>query len=406
MPEALRQFGQLAGSWRGDTVIAVAMLGWLLGYELYSGVPTDLVLTSALVALPFAGALVSRRRWPLVAAVAACGTLVAERAAGLSHALDSALAPFSWTPFLIAYSVGAEAELLLGLTASAALAAALTVENRNFNPFLIVIALGPWLAGRVVAARRALSEQLEARNTELESERELFIRESLRLERARIARELHDIVAHGLSVIVVQAGAAQRLATVDYQAAAESLRSIAALADSAQAEIARLVELIDCDPVAPNSTCLASPQLQSVGALVRQVGAAGQQVNLRRLTPADSLAATASQAAYRVVQEALTNALRHAPGAPVEVIISEAAGGVAVHIENDPPLSNLSGRRDGSGLELAGSGRGLAGLTDRVTSCGGTLTAGPTPTGGWLVCAVFPSAALSRRPGASTAGTA
>ena len=406
MRDALRQFGQLAGSWRGDTVIAVAMLGWLLGYEQYSGVPADVRLISAVLALPFAGALITRRRWPLVAAAAACGTLVAEHAAGLSHALDSALAPFSWTPFLIAYSVGADASLLPGLIASAALAGALTVENRAFNPFLIVIALGPWLAGRVVAARRALSKQLEARNTELESERELFTREAVRLERARIARELHDIVAHGLSVIVVQAGAAQRLAKVDYQAAGQSLRSIAELADSAQAEIARLVELIDCDPGTANSTSWVSPQLRSVDALVRQVGAAGQKVNLRRLTPAGGLTSAASQAAYRVVQEALTNALRHAPGAPVEVIISEAAGGVTVRIENGPPLNNLSGRRDGSGLELAGTGRGLTGLTDRVAACGGTLTAGHTPTGGWLVCAAFPSAAPRRRSGASAARTA
>jgi signal transduction histidine kinase len=128
----------------------------------------------------------------------ACAGLLAVRPLGLTGTIDSPLTvPITWTPFLIAYSLGADAGLVAGLVAAVLLAACLQLANDGgFNPIFVMIAIGPWLAGRIMFSRRNMTRQLEARNAELDAERELFALESVRYERARIARELHDIVAH------------------------------------------------------------------------------------------------------------------------------------------------------------------------------------------------------------------
>jgi signal transduction histidine kinase len=245
----------------------------------------------------------------------------------------------------------------------------------------VVFGHGGWLAGRIVRSRRELIRQLEARNRELEAEREQFACESVRYERARIARELHDIVAHSLSLIVVQAGAGQRLVDVDQEAAADALRAIAQAAGSARAETSRLADLSGDE-----AYTRASLGLASVDELVCRARAVGVHVTSRTLVSGDVLAPAASHAAYRVIQEALTNALRHAPGAQVEITVSEAGGRVAVNVENGPPPDSSPGP------DWPGAGRGLAGLKDRVAACGGSLTVGPTPSGGWLVQAELPAA--------------
>ncbi len=322
----------------------------------------------------------SRRQW--CSATVACGiVLLAVRAAGLGHAAETSLEFFGWMPFFLACSAGAAVGKLLGLVAATWLAAALLVQNRGFNPFLIMITAGPWLAGRIVRSRRELIRQLEARNRELEAEREQFACESVRYERARIARELHDIVAHSLSLIVVQAGAGQRLVDVDQEAAADALRAIAQAAGSARAETSRLADLSGDE-----AYTRASLGLASVDELVCRARAVGVHVTSRTLVSGDVLAPAASHAAYRVIQEALTNALRHAPGAQVEITVSEAGGRVAVNVENGPPPDSSPGP------DWPGAGRGLAGLKDRVAACGGSLTVGPTPSGGWLVQAELPAA--------------
>jgi hypothetical protein len=240
------------------------------------------------------------------------------------------------------------------------------------NPCFIVITAGPWLAGRVVRSRREVIAQLEARNAELADERERFATESVRYERARIARELHDIVAHNLSVVVIQAAAGQRFCGTDQRAAAESLAAIAEAAESAQAETGRVVGLLDDHP--PRA---ASPTWPSVDDLVRRARAAGQQVTCKASAAGGQVPPAASRAAYRAVREALTNAMRHAPGASVVVTASESGGSFSVDIENGPPPGGMPGPN------WQGTARGLAGLNDRVAACG-SFTAGPTCSGGWL----------------------
>jgi len=242
MPE-LRRF---ALSWRSDLLLAVIVAGWVLVYLSLIAGTEDRRWMVLVFALPYAAALSVRRRWPVPATAVACAALAAVWPLGLAPVVNGALdIPFFLTPFLFAYSLGADAGLAVGLAGSVLLAVCLQLSNAGvFNPLAEVLTVGPWLVGRVVKSRRRLTEQLQARNSELRAEQELFAAESVRYERARIARELHDIVAHCLSVMVVQASAGQRMAPADRDGVAGALESVAEAAAQAQTEVGRLVELL------------------------------------------------------------------------------------------------------------------------------------------------------------------
>jgi signal transduction histidine kinase len=381
MREIGRALARLSASWQSDAILGGLTVAWMLGYQQVDGVPWAQRGPAIGFSLAFAATLPLRRLHPVAAGSAFGVILLALSAARLGHAAGASLEFFVWMPFFVAYSAGAMADLIPGLAAATWLAAALLVQARYFNPFLIMITAGPWLAGRVVRSRREVITQLEARNTELAAERERFARESVRYERARIARELHDIVAHNLSVVVIQAAAGQRLCGTDHGAAAEALTAIAEAAGSAQAEIGRVVDLLDDHPPGGSSHLR-----RSVDELVLRARAAGQQVTCRTLAAGGQLPLAASHAVYRAVQEALTNALRHAPGAWVVVTISESGGRFSVDVENGPSPGIVPGPN------WHGTGRGLAGLEERVAACGGSVTAGPTSSGGWLVRAELPAA--------------
>jgi signal transduction histidine kinase len=389
MPDVTGQLRRLFTSWRGDVLLAVLLVIWAAAYLGTAAARADQRWTAVIFVLPWAAALATRQRWPVAAAAVACALLLAVRPLGLVPELNGLLGdPSLWVVFLLAYALGTGAGLAAGLAGAALLAACLLIANGGFSPVAIMVTIGPWLAGRVVLSRRRLTEQLQARNEELRAEQDLFALESVRYERARIARELHDIVAHCLSVMVVQASAGQRIADADGMA--EALQSVAAAAEQAQAEIGRLAELLSED-LPPGMT----PRLEMVGELVRQASVTGLAVSCRFQRPCDQLSPAASEAAYRVVQEALTNALKHAPGAPVDITIGGQDAGVTVDIVNTAP------RGGSSGLERSGGSYGLAGMRERVGGCGGTLISGPTATGGWHVSAVLP-ASCDHSPAAQT----
>jgi signal transduction histidine kinase len=382
MPELASRLRRLATSRAADLLLAAIVVGWSLAYLGLIAAPQDRRWPVLAFVLPYAAALAVWRRWPVAAAAVACAGLIAVRLLGVAQAVGGPLAaPFFWTPLLIAYSLGSGAGLVAGLACAALLAAGLELTSlHEVNPIFVMITIGPWLVGRIVLSRRKMIEQLQARNAELRAEQELFARESVRYERARIARELHDIVAHCLSVMVVQASAGQRVADAGGDGMAEALESVAEAAAQARAEIGRLVELLGGG--LPSGT---SPGLPMVSELVRRAGATGLAVTCRFLVSSDHLAPAASEAAYRVVQEALTNALKHAPGAPVDITVCGCDGEVEVDIVNAAP------RQVPSGLERSGGGFGLAGMRDRIAACGGRLTSGPTPEGGWRVSALLPA---------------
>ena len=263
---------------------------------------------------------------------------------------------------------------------------ALTGEN---GPALVILTLPGYLAGTALRLRRETAEALAARARDLEQERELFAEVSVRNERTRIASELHDIVGHTLSVMVVHAAAGQRLVEHRPDGARESLAVIAESARQGRADLQRLVDILSGGDT-------RTPDLALLDEVVARAASTGLKVTCRFEGDRDGVCATAAHIAFRVVQESLTNALRHAPGAAVRVLVSGSTGrgsngrSLTVRVENDAPPEGARGN-------LRGSGRGLQGLRERVLGAGGSFAAGPRPQGGWWV-----EARLDPRPGTAS----
>jgi signal transduction histidine kinase len=267
-----------------------------------------------------------------------------------------------------------------GLTALAAMVGAAVYGGLTGDAegAFVLIAIGGGVAGHVLHDREQVAASLAARARELEEEREAHAALSVRYERARIASELHDIVAHAISVMVVQAGAGQRLAARDPQATSEAFAAIAGAARQAEEDMGRLVALLgDPEAIGP------APDLALVEELVARAAGSGLDVSLRLEGSREGLPAELVAVAYRVVQEGLTNALRYASGSAVSVLVGGAAGELLVEVANGPGQGHAD-------LAGSGSGRGLGGLRERVTACGGTLDAGPVDGGGWRVRARLP----------------
>lgn len=249
---------------------------------------------------------------------------------------------------------------------------AIAVEWHDINPFPLVLVVGFWLVGRSVRAHRDLVAALEARAVELEAGRASFIHEALRLERTRMARELHDVVAHNLSVIVVQASAGRRLPE-DTPDAHDLRQTIRELAGQARRDVANLALLLE-----PSSEVSCR---RSVDELIARTSTAGSPVRADIRLNLDLLPDQVGRVVQRVIQESLTNALKHAPGAPIVVAVS---GDVTLQVQVRNAES--SDRTPAA----PGSGRGLVGLAERLAELGGSVTAGPRPEGGWQVLADLP----------------
>jgi signal transduction histidine kinase len=366
------------GQGRADLVLAAGLVAGELAVEGATGSLTRYWTVTAMV-VGCGAALARRQRWPLPAAVLCAGSVFLPVVFRQDGVFGGPVEVLLLAPFLLAYTLGRAARLGPGVAGAVILAASLQASTSVFNPFFVMITLGPWLAGRIIRSRHRLAVQLSARNLELEAERERFARESVRYERARIARELHDMVGHSVSVIVVQARAGQRLAGSDPEAAGEAFHSIAAAVRDARAEISQLVDLLAAEPAG------ASPaDLALIDELVRRADRAGLDVSCRWTGSRSSLAPVTANAAYRIVQESLTNALKHAPGAPVQITLHGQDG----HLEIE--VINGAARQHTSGLERSGSGQGLTGMRERAAACGGTVTAARTAADGWRVAARLP----------------
>lgn len=235
-----------------------------------------------------------------------------------------------------------------------------------------------WGAGRALRERSLVAAQLEERARELEAEREAHASLSVRYERARIGSELHDIVAHAISVMVIQASAGQRLAARDPEATAETFSVIADAARQAEGDMGRLVALLGDEQAIGDA-----PDLTLVEELVARATGSGLDVTLRLEGERAGLPAPVVETAYRIVREGLTNALRYAAGAKVSVTLRGDRDMLAIEVLNDRASAEVA-------LTGTGTGTGLQGLRDRVAATGGTLATGPTPEGGWRVSVVLP----------------
>jgi signal transduction histidine kinase len=335
----------------------------------------DLGAAGLAAAVIVGGALGAARRHPRAAWIVAVAALLASMPFGPPSLGLTLLAAAH------AFCAGRRETRWVGLAALAALVGALELGvalagTDGAVPTLLIPAAG-WGAGCALRERELVAAELAERARELEEEREAHAALSVRYERARIASELHDIVAHAISVMVVQASAGQRLAH-DPEATAGAFEAIAGAARQAEQDMARLVALLgDEDAVGE------APDLALVEELVARAAGSGLDVTLRLEGEREGLAAPLGEAAYHVVQEGLTNALRYAAGAAVRVLVHGDRDALLVEVTNRPTRSEAA-------LAGAGTGHGLRGLRERVTACGGTLEAGPTVDGGWRIAARLP----------------
>ncbi|MBE7189419.1 sensor histidine kinase [Jatrophihabitans endophyticus] len=236
---------------------------------------------------------------------------------------------------------------------------------------LVMFTVPGFVAGTALRLRRETADELALRGQELDAERELFSQLAVRNERARIAAELHDIIGHSLSVMVVQAAAGQRLIQAgSATAGAEALAVVAESARQGREDLGRLVELLGGQDV-------VSPDLAVIDEVVALASGSGLRVTCHFEGDRDGVSPAAAGAAFRVVRESLTNALRYAPGSSVRVLVHGAGRSLSVRVENDAATTPGDG--------LVGTGSGLRGLRELVEAGGGKFAAGPRPGGGWLV---------------------
>lgn len=242
---------------------------------------------------------------------------------------------------------------------------------------LLPLAIGAW-----VRARADLMEALTERAERAEAERELLAREAIATERARIAREMHDAVGHRVSLMVLQAGAIE-MAAADRERVEQLACQVQLAGRQALDELRQAVGVLragedDGAPLTPQ------PGLDDLERLVKEVRAAGMTVELAGpAADAAPVEPAVSRAAYRIAQEALTNAGKHAPGAPVTVTVRREPDHLVVRILNGPPTGPAAPR--------TGGGFGLVGLSERVRTLDGRLRTEPRLDGGFLVEAVLPA---------------
>lgn len=267
-----------------------------------------------------------------------------------------------------AHTSGRRARIAAALTISmGAWVAATDPESLNVAAvvFFALLTGAPWVAGRIVRRRRVNEERLEREKVQAEA--------AIVEERSRIARELHDVVAHAISVIVLQARGGRKLLDSEPAEARVALDAIERTASQALAEMRRMLELLR---EGDEQLALApQPSLSQLDLLAERVRAAGLPVEVQVRGEPVGLPPGVDLSAYRIVQEALTNALKHAGPAKTRVIVDYEPGELVLEIADD-------GTGEGNG---AGTGHGLAGIRERVSLFGGDVEAGPRSEGGYAV---------------------
>ncbi|NHC14377.1 sensor histidine kinase [Motilibacter sp. E257] len=246
---------------------------------------------------------------------------------------------------------------------------------------------GAWAFGRAIRYRRAYTAELEARAQRLEAEREAAVRATLSEERARIAREMHDVVAHSISVMTVQASAARRMADRDIVRSKEAMAAVEDTGRAALMEMRRILGVLR-DVERPDDALAPQPGTCDLPDLVGKVREAGLGVELQVEGGPRPLPAGVELAVYRIVQEALTNTLKHAGPAQAQVRLCYRPAAVEVEVrDSGRGAAVFPGASGGAALR---PGHGLVGMRERVSLYGGSLQAGPGSGGGYVVNARIP----------------
>jgi signal transduction histidine kinase len=374
---------------RSDVVLAVALAALYLGEVFGESGFEGHRLVSTPLALVMAASVAWRRTLPVVSV--ACGLVIIEYSNLAGPQALAETAAFLFAIIVAIYSAGAYADgLQLSVSGLMVLAAIPLAGIEPGQPtsasdigFMVVIFGGPFVVGRVMRRRRARERTLESRAVELEQEGQQRAQEAVAEERARIARELHDVIAHAVSVVVLQARGARRVLPEDQAPVREALNTIEQSAGEALKEMRRLLSLLreqeEALALAPQ------PSLRRVDALVESVRGAGLPVELSVEGDIDNLPPGVDVSAYRIVQEALTNTLKHAGAAHARVVIRRNGADLQIEVTDD-------GRGNGNG---EGSGHGLVGMRERVAVYGGRLEAGREPGGGYALRAQLPLGSVS-----------
>ena len=365
---------------RDMILVAVLLIGSVVEL-LTSDLPRWLVLPAALAA----GALVWRRSAPTLTAavVVTSATLIAVVAAPTQGSFTGFVAMV-----IALYSVGAHEPRRSGLyvlvaaivgIAAAGLATNALVARVNVGDW---IPIGVWLSlawalGTEVRRNRIQNEQLRVLAQQLADERDARAREAVSLERSRLARELHDVVAHNVSLMAVQAEGAGRVLEGDQPQVRAALAAIATTGRDTIDELRRLLGILRADGA--EAELAPQPGLADLAPLLDRVRGSGLAVDLTVTGDPIALPAGAQLSAFRIVQEALTNTLKHADASHVAVDVRYSPGVVEVRVADN-------GHPAGPG---AGTGQGLVGLRERVALYGGSLTAG-RDTNGYTVRALLP----------------
>jgi signal transduction histidine kinase len=360
---------------RLDAVIALALTAIVVLEALTSDIETPsrpvAAVLGALIALPLAW----RSRAPLAAVIASAAAFAALGAAVDDETLgpQTVLLPFIYAAF-VAGSHPDRPRALVGL------AATLLAHAIGEADDLVVMGplfFGVWLVGRLAESRRRLAEQLAERAIVLERDQSEHARLAIAEERARIARDLHDVVAHSVSVMVVQAGAERLALGEERPQTREALAAIERTGRHAMVEMRRLVGMLRTEDEA--ITLAPLPSLDHLDALAAHMTEAGLPVEVRVTGERRELPPGIDISAYRIVQEALTNALKHAGPAHATVDVRFGPGELEIEVADD-----------GRGGEPAGAtGHGLTGMRERVAVYGGELEAGGG-NGGFRVRARLP----------------
>ena len=366
-----------------DAALAALLAALVLSDVLTSGgylVGSDWVYVPAglLIAVPLAW----RRRQPLAVVVVVMGAFAVQ-----SFIVDPSPTPdLELIPALLAvYSVAAHGQRWAAYVGGGlSLAAGLVWLGVDDFLLPIVIFGGAWLAGGLVQRRQVYAEAFAERARMLERERDVNVRVAAAEERVRLARELHDVVGHSVSVMVVQAGA-ERLALGDERPTTrEALLAIERTGREALAEMSRLLGILRKD--GEGLALAPRPSLADIDALVSAVRDAGVPVELRVEGEPMSLPPGLDVSAYRIVQEALTNVVKHAGPTRASVLVRYDGRVVEVRVSDD-------GRGPDRGN---GFGYGLAGMRERVELHGGTFEAGRRDGGGFIVKARLPVETVGR----------
>jgi signal transduction histidine kinase len=339
------------------------------------------------VALVLAGSLplAWRRRQPLWANMAVGAAAVAYGAAPFPDLVTPVLLGGVVALYSAVAWCGRRTAVVIGVVTGVSVVVIALVPKTHsdladFSSTTLLLA-GAWLLGDSARVRRAYTTELEARAAWLARERDLEAQRAVTAERARIARELHDVIAHHVSMMVVQAEAGPVAAERDGPGATRGFDAIAGIGRQALAELRRLLGVLRQEGSESEPGLAPQPGVAQLPALAEQVSGAGLAVELVVEGERVSLPAGMELSAYRIVQEALTNAVKHAGASRARVLVGYGERELRIEVRDDG--RGVDGQ-DGHG------GHGLIGMRERVHLFGGELSAGPGPQGGFVVAARLP----------------